>query len=149
MVFPYGKEDTDYNIDNDPNSGYVFNGATSVFWCRLRDLFSEEIDTMFNTKVSSDCFSASSLISQFDNFQDCFPEEIWRLDIQRKYLRTFLGTSVDNSKPKLDTQYLRNMMQGKKKYQRRQWVRDQESYFGTKHMMNTVVGDQNRITFRC
>lgn len=149
LVFPYGKEDTDYNIDNNPNSGYVFNGATSVFWCRLRDLFPDEIDTMFNTKVSSDCFSASSLINQFDSFQECFPEEIWRLDIQRKYLRTFLGTSIDNSKPKLDTQYLRDMMQGRKKYQRRQWVRDQEAYFGTKHMMNTVVGDQNRITFRC
>ena len=149
LVFPYGKEDTDYNIDNNPNSGYVFNGATSVFWCRLRDLFPDEIDTMFNTKVSSDCFSASSLINQFDNFQECFPEEIWRLDIQRKYIRTFLGTSIDNSKPKLDTQYLRDMMQGRKKYQRRQWVRDQEAYFGTKHMMSTVVGDQNRITFRC
>ena len=149
LVFPYGKEDTDYNIDNNPNSGYVFNGATSVFWCRLRDLFPGEIDTMFNTKVSSDCFSASSLINQFDSFQECFPEEIWRLDIQRKYIRTFLGTSIDNSKPKLDTQYLRDMMQGRKKYQRRQWVRDQETYFGTKHMMSTVVGDQNRITFRC
>ena len=149
LVFPYGKEDIDYNIDNNPNSGYVFNGATSVFWCRLRDLFPGEIDTMFNTKVSSDCFSASSLINQFDSFQECFPEEIWRLDIQRKYIRTFLGTSIDNSKPKLDTQYLRDMMQGRKKYQRRQWVRDQETYFGTKHMMSTVVGDQNRITFRC
>ena len=149
LVFPYGKEDIDYNIDNNPNSGYVFNGATSVFWCRLRDLFPGEIDTMFNTKVSSDCFSASSLINQFDSFQECFPEEIWRLDIQRKYIRTFLGTSIDNSKPKLDTQYLRDMMQGRKKYQRRQWVRDQETYFGTKHMMDNIVGGENRITFRC
>lgn len=41
------------------------------------------------------------------------------------------------------------MMQGRKKYQRRQWVRDQEMYFGTKYLMNTVVGDNNRITFRC
>lgn len=104
---------------------------------------------MFNSKVSSDCFQASSLINQFDSFQECFPEEIWRLDIQRKYIRTFLGTSIDNSKPKLDTQYLRDMMQGRKRYQRRQWMRDQEAYFGTKHMMSTVVGDQNRITFRC
>jgi hypothetical protein len=71
------------------------------------------------------------------------------LDIERKYIRTFTGESVDNSKPKSDVQYLRDMMQGRKKYQRRQWVRDQEIYFGTKNLMNTVVGDNNRITFRC
>lgn len=149
MVFPYGKEDADYNIDGNPSSGYVFNGATSVFWCRLRDLLPNEIRTMFNTTVAADCFSATSLINQFDTFQECFPEEIWRLDIQRKYIRTFTGESVDNSKPKHDVQYLRDMMQGRKKYQRRQWIRDQEIYFGTKNLMNTVVGDNNRITFRC
>ena len=149
LVFPYGKEDTDYNIDNMPSSGYVFNGATSVFWCRLRDLFADEIKTTFNTTVAADCFSATSLINQFDTFQECFPEEIWRLDIQRKYIRTFTGESIDNSKPKHDVQYLRDMMQGRKKYQRRQWIRDQEIYFGTKNLMNTVVGDDNRITFRC
>ena len=149
LVFPYGKEDTDYNIDGNPSSGYVFNGATSVFWCRLRDLLPGEITNTFNTVVAADCFSATSLINQFDQFQDCYPEEIWRLDIQRKYIRTFTGESVDNSKPKHDVQYLRDMMQGKKKYQRRQWIRDQEIYFGTKNLMNTVVGDDNRITFRC
>ena len=148
-MFPYGKEDTDYNIENNPSSGYVFNGATSVFWCRLRDLCSSEIRTMFNTTVRAECFSATHLINQFDQFQECFPEEIWRLDIQRKYIRTFTGESIDNSKPKHDVQYLRDMMQGRKKYQRRQWVRDQEIYFGTMNLMNTVVGDDNRITFRC
>ena len=71
------------------------------------------------------------------------------MDVQRKYIRTFTGESVDNSKPKHDVQYLRDMMQGRKKYQRRQWVRDQEIYFGTMNLMNTVVGDDNRITFRC
>ena len=148
LVFPYGKEDTDYNIENNPTSGYVFNGATSVFWCRLRDLLPGEIKSTF-TSVSSECFSATNLINQFDEFQECYPEEIWRLDIQRKYIRTFTGESIDNSKPKQDTQYLRDMMQGRKKYQRRQWVRNQEIYFGTKNLMNTVVGDDNRITFRC
>ena len=148
LVFPYGKEDIDYNIDNNPTSGYVFNGATSVFWCRLRDLLSNEIKTTFQT-VASECFSATDLINQFDSYQECFPEEIWRLDIQRKYLRTFTGKSIDNSKPKKDVQYLRDMMQGRKKYQRRQWVRDQELYFGTKNIMDTIVGDDNRITFRC
>ena len=107
-----------------------------------------EITSTFNS-VAAECFSATHLINQFDAYQECYPEEIWRLDIQRKYIRTFTGESIDNSKPKHDVQYLRDMMQGRKKYQRRQWVRDQEIYFGTKNLMNTVVGDNNRITFRC
>ncbi len=148
LVFPYGKEDTDYNIDGNPASGYVFNGATSVFWCRLRDLLPGEITSTFQN-VTAECFSAQNLIKEFDDYQECYPEEIWRLDIQRKYIRTFTGESIDNSKPKHDVQYLRDMMQGRKKYQRRQWVRDQEIYFGTKNLMNSVVGDDNRITFRC
>ena len=148
LIFPYGKEDGDYNVDGDSSSGYVFNGATSTFWCRLRDLLPAEITSTFSS-VASECFSATNLINQFDTIQECFPEEIWRLDIQRKYIRTFTGESVDNSKPKHDIQYLRDMMQGRKKYQRRQWERDQEVYFGTKELMNTVVGDNNRITFRC
>lgn len=148
LIFPYGKEDGDYNIEGNPASGYVFNGATSVFWCRLHDLLASEITSVFSS-VASECFSANDLITQFDSYQECYPEEIWRLDIQRKYIRTFTGESIDNSKPKHDVQYLRDMMQGRKKYQRRQWVRDQEIYFGTKTLMNTVVGDNNRITFRC
>ena len=114
----------------------------------MRDLLSSEITNTFTSAVA-ECFSANNLIQQFDEYQECYPEEIWRLDIQRKYIRTFTGESIDNSKPKHDVQYLRDMMQGRKKYQRRQWMRDQEMYFGTKNLMNTVVGDNNRITFRC
>ena len=149
LVFPYGKEDTDFNIDGVSSSGYIYNGATSVFFCRIRDLLASEISDTFNSNQALECFSANGLITQFDTFQECFPEEVWRLDIQRKYIRTFTGESIDNSKPKHDVQYLRDMMQGRKKYQRRQWIRDQEIYFGTKYLMNTVVGDNNRITFRC
>lgn len=148
LIFPYGREDHDYNIDGNPASGYVFNGAASTFWCRLRDLLPGEITNTF-TSVEAECFSATHLINQFDAFQECYPEELWRLDIARKYIRTFTGLSVDNSVPKHDVQYLRDMMQGRKKYQRRQWVRDQEIYFGTMNLMNHVVGDNNRITFRC
>ena len=32
LIFPYGKEDGDYNIEGNPASGYVFNGATSAFF---------------------------------------------------------------------------------------------------------------------
>ena len=111
-------------------------------------MLTKEIDDTFKN-VQTECFSANHLIKEFDGYQECYPEEIWRLDIQRKYIRTFTGESIDNSKPKLDVQYLRDMMQGRKKYQRRQWVRDQEVYFGTKHQLTNIVGDKNRIIFRC
>lgn len=151
LIFPYGKEDRDYNIDNDPTSGWIFNGADSAFWCRLRDLCSSEIANTFSSVVANECFNANNLINQFDTMQECFPEEVWRLDYERKYIRTFTGQSIDNSitEGKQAETYLQNMMQGKKKYQRRQWIRDQEMYFGTKYLMSNVTGDSNRITFRC
>jgi hypothetical protein len=49
LIFPYGKEDKDYRLGDDPASGYVFNGAGSVFWRRLRDLCTSEISSIFNT----------------------------------------------------------------------------------------------------
>ena len=61
----------------------------------------------------------NGLINQFDEWQAQFPEELWRLDIQRKYIRPSTGP-VDNSIDKgIDHKYLDNMANGRKKYQRR------------------------------
>jgi hypothetical protein len=35
LIFPYGKEDTDYRQAGVSSSGYVFNGAGSIIWRRL------------------------------------------------------------------------------------------------------------------
>ena len=51
LIFPYGKEDTDYRVDGDPTSGDVFNGAGSVFWARLRANCSSDITNAFTTVV--------------------------------------------------------------------------------------------------
>lgn len=153
LKFPYGKEDIDFNVDGDNQSGYLYNGALSVFWCRLRDLLPTEISNIFQDSSSPNKFKAGHLIKQFEDFQNCFPEEIWRLDIERKYIRTFSGQSIDGSKPVTDEKYLKEMMQGRKKYQRRQWIRDQEIYFGTKHLSNVMLSDGNQnvnqIVYRC
>ena len=140
LIFPYGKEDSDYTIDNTPESGFVFNGAGSVFWRRLRDLCTAEIGNIFTT-VREQFFSAENLIETFDAFQECYPEALWQVDIQRKYIRPFTGESLDNSKERNNKVFLKSMMQGRKKYQRRQWIKDQYYYFGSKYKLGNVTED--------
>lgn len=138
LTMTYGKEDLDYRTDGDPNSGYIFNAATSTFFCRIRDLFPDELNTMFVDRESQNCWSATSLINEFDEAQAEFPEELWRLHFDRVYFRTYReGTE----------RFVKEMMNGLKKYHRRQFDRDQEKYMATKHYGNIAVSDQ--IMFRC
>ena len=134
----YGKEDTDYRTDGDASSGYIFNAAESVFFCRVRDLMPTQLRTMYATCESNNCWSATSLINQFDEKQNEWCEELWRLDYVRKYERTYREGN---------TRFLEQMMNGKKKYQRRQFERDQEVYMATKFIGTSVASDQ--IMFRC
>ncbi len=137
LTMSYGKEDIDYKTDGVPSSGYIYNAAESVFWCRIRKLMQGELAKLYQS-VDSNCWSSSSLITEFDAWQEQFPEELWRLDIERKYYRTYqAGTK----------RFLQEMMNGRKKYQRRQWERDQETYMGTKYLHTSVRSDQ--IMFRC
>lgn len=138
LTMTYGKEDTDYRTDSDPSSGYVFNAAESVFFCRVRDLFETELRTMYSSCESKGCWNPEGLINQFDAKQAEWPEELWRLDYERKYERPYRSGN---------TRYLEQMMNGRKKYQRRQFVRDQAMYMGTKYLGSDITSDQ--IMFRC
>lgn len=139
--YRYGKEDTDYRSDGDSTSGYLFNEATSVFWCRLRDLMPTEIANMYQTVATnnSSAWDAEHLINEFDNWQAQFPEEIWRLNYEREYTRTY-QSGVDR--------FMTQMMQGRKKYHRHQWERDQAPYYGTKYGL-AYYKNTDRISFRC
>ena len=148
LVLTYGKEDTDYYVDGDPSSAYIYRAAESTFFCRLRDLFDSELQAMFVDRESKNAWSANGLITQWDDYQNQFPEELWRLDIQRKYLRTYLGTSIDNSiAGEKEAIFLPQMMNGRKKYQRRMFERNQELYMATKYFGTTATQDQIRVRF--
>lgn len=148
LVLTYGKEDIDYYVDGDPSSSYIYRAAESTFFCRLRDLFSSEMQGMFVNREDVNAWSASSLISQWDEAQNQFPEELWRLDIQRKYIRTYKGISVDNSIAKeANPRFLTEMMNGRKKYQRRMFERNQELYMATKYFGKTATQDQIMMRF--
>ena len=141
--------DTAYTFDEvnkiisvgDPNAGYIFNAAESTFFCRIRDLMYPQLQAMYlkcESHANGNAWSADGLITQFDNWQNQFCEELWKLDIERKYYRTYQGGT---------RRFLETMMNGRKKYHRRQWERDQEAYMGTKYVSTTVKADQ--IMFRC
>lgn len=137
-MLTYGKEDVDYYVDGDPSSSYIYRAAKSTFFCRLRDLFKTEMQQMFVKCESAGAWSASGLIKQFDAHQNQFPEELWRLDIERKYLRTYKNGA---------TRFLTEMANGRKKYQRRQFERNQELYMATKYFGTTATSDQIMMRF--
>lgn len=148
LEIDYGKELADYYTDDDPSSGFIFRAASSTFWCRIRDLFASELEALFVECESNNAWSSTSLINQWDEQQQEFPEEIWRLDVQRKYIRTYQGASIDNSIAGTANQrFLVEMLNGRKKYQRRMFERNQELYFATKYFGNTATQDQIMMRF--
>ena len=148
LVITYGKEDIDYYVDGDGESSYIYRAAKSNFFCRVRDLFKSEMQAMFVDRENVNAWSASGLIKQWDDAQSQFPEEIWRLDIERKYFRTYLGKSIDNSKAgEANPRFLTEMMNGRKKYQRRMFERNQELYMATKYFGKVATQDQIMMRF--
>ena len=147
LTMSYGKEDTDYKEEGNPNSGYIFNAAESVIWARIRDLLKSDLRKMYQS-LPQNCFSAEHLINEFDAWQNQFPEELWRIHFERLYFRTYKGVMLPNkTEVTKTTRFLEEMMNGRKKYQRRQWERDQHFYMGTKFTHTDITSDQ--IMFRC
>lgn len=140
QVYRHGLEDIDY----DANGEEVFREADSTFFCRIRDLFPTELRAMYNSLESQNAWHAESFINQADAWQNEFPEELWRLDIERKYIRTYNGSFING---KGDAQFLTNMCNGRMKYHRRQWERAQEKYMASKYQ-SSIASSDNAV-LRC
>ena len=140
QVYRYGLE----TIDKDDKGEEIFRESDSTFFCRIRDLFSSELKTMYNTLESKNTWHAESFINKADEWQSQFPEELWRIDITRKYLRTYNSSFISGEG---DAQFLTNMANGKMKYHRRQWERSQEKYMASKYQSSVASGDNS--VFRC
>ena len=134
LRMPYGKED----IDKDEEGTFYFNAAESVPYRRIRKLFHEELRALYNQLEEKQCWSAEHLIQEFDAWQEEFPEAIWLTDAERKYFRTYRNGVPD---------HLNLRMQGRKKYHRRQWDRDQEAYMASKYRTGNTQDLQ--ILMRC
>ena len=137
QVYRYGYEDFDV-VDSDVSGGgsWVFNAATSTFYNRLRLLFGSELNNLYVELDGKGAWNAEDLIAQFDASQSQFPEEVWRQDIIRKYIRPYT-TSHINDEP--DKTFLTNKMNGRKKYHRREFERNQSIYMSSKYRTTSAT----------
>lgn len=134
QTYRYGLEDTDVD-----NTGIeVFREMDSTFFCKIRDCFEEELAALYRTLDGDNAWDAESFISECDKWQAEFPEELWRLDIERKYIRPY----------KDDPQFLINMCNGRMKYHRRYWERNQERYMASKYKAQKATANNNVVRFR-
>ena len=141
MTYRYGYEEIDYV---DGTQDWVWNAPNHVFFLRLRKLFDTELCDLYTTLESSGCWSANSLINQFNAWQMQFPEELWRLDIQRKYIRTYTESYIGG---KAYPEFLTERANGRKKTQRSQFERNQEKYMSSK--FGGTVASADDIILRC
>lgn len=151
QVYRYGYEDIDY-VDseledvNSESRTWVFNAATSTFYKRLRDKFGAELSNLYNEidNKTPACWKAEDLITEFDNSQSQFPEELWRKDIERKYIRPYTSAFKDDTE-QADPSFLKEKMNGRKKYHRRQFERNQEKYMASKFRTTSSRNDIIRM----
>lgn len=141
MTYRYGYEEIDYV---DGTQDWVWNAPNHVFFLRLRKLFDEELCNLYTTLESTGCWSATSLINQFNDWQMQFPEELWRTDIQRKYIRTYTESFIGG---KAYPEFLTERANGRKKTQRSQFERNQEKYMSSK--FGGTVASADDVILRC
>ena len=145
LKFPYGLEDIDKNADGT----FVFNAGNSVFFRRIRDNFTAELTTVYGTTTSSEAWDPNNLINEYDKWQAEFPEALWLEDTERKYYRTYRSKVLGLPSLTQDwlTAHLTDRMQGRKKYHRRQWERDQADYMDSKY--GTSRAQNKSLLLRC
>lgn len=141
MSYRYGYEEIDYV---DGTKDWVWNAPQHVFFLRLRELFDAELCALYTRLESGGAWSATGLINQFNEWQSQFPEELWRLDIQRKYIRTYTTSFIGGEAKE---EFLRERANGRKKTQRAQFEKNQEKYMSSKFGSNVAAADD--IILRC
>lgn len=145
MTYRYGYEEIDF-VDGTENE-WVWNAPQHVFFQRIRENFKTELDNLFVALESKDAWSAEGLINQWNEWQAEFPEELWRLDIQRKYIRPYADGAFVNGSGGQYPDFLKLRANGRKKTQRSQFEKNQEKYMASK--FNGNVSRNDKLYLRC
>lgn len=76
LVFSYNLEDTDRTA----GGADVFNGQQSVLWKNLREMFPDELRTMYQNLRSTGALSYAKVEKMFEDHQGKWPEAIFNED---------------------------------------------------------------------
>lgn len=145
MTYRYGYEEIDF-VDGTENE-WVWNAPQHVFFQRIRENFKTELNNLFVALESKDAWSSEGLINQWNEWQAQFPEELWRLDIQRKYIRPCADGAYVNGSGGKYPEFLKLRANGRKKTQRSQFEKNQEKYMASK--FNGNVSRNDKLYLRC
>ena len=121
----------------DYKGALIFNGQESVLWNNFRDCFYEDIQAMYRTLRSQSGeengsfeFSFEKISEKMNNHQNMWPEILWNIDQQIKYLEPFYA-GVNNLP----------MAQGDKRTQRNFWMFNTFKYRDSKYMTADSVNN--------
>ena len=128
LAFSYNLED----IDQVEGGADVFNGQQSVLWINLRNLFFNDIRSMYQTLRSQGILSYEVVEQMFENHQSKWPEAIFNEDAYFKYLQPLID---DGSGAYLA------MLQGSKSEQRKWWLYNRFKYLDSKYNAGDALTD--------
>lgn len=128
LVFSYNLED----IDQTAGGADVFNGQQSVLWKNLREMFPDELRTMFQSLRSTGALSYAKVEKMFEDHQGKWPEAIFNEDAWFKYLAPL--------EEKGSAAYLA-MLQGSKAEQRKFWIYNRFRYLDSKYNAGDSLTD--------
>lgn len=133
LVFSYNLED----IDQINGGADVYNGQQSVFWKNIREMYFDEIKSMYQDLRSKNKMSYTDTEQRFDDHQSKWSEAIFNEDSQFKYLDPLID---ENS-----SAYL-SMLQGSKSEQRKWWLYNRFRYLDSRY--NAGDAESDVITLR-
>ena len=128
LVFSYNLED----IDQTAGGADIFNGQQSVLWKNLREMFPEELKSMYQTLRSTGVLSYDRIEGAFEDHQAKWPEAIFNEDAWFKYLAPL--------EEKGSAAYLA-MLQGSKAEQRKWWLYNRFKYIDSKYNAGDSLTD--------
>ena len=128
LAFGYELEDT----DTTGSGADVFNGQDSVFWNNLRQAFSSEIQSKWQSWRSTGTMSYPIVERMFEEHQAKWPEAIFNEDAYFKYIQPLVNDG--------DGTYL-PMAQGSKAEQRKWWLYNRFRYMDSKYSAGDSLTD--------